>query len=207
MLTNVELLALDRVIDDKDKSIRNAVMPGSYSVDFTVHVSGNMEVLEDYMKRPTVNVPWTEAYTLFREVAIQAVNEMIARMDRGEVITRRDLEDVKTAGFLSEAIMVETMKQAYDLHEGRCEGSLKERIPEIKEKMEEVKKAIVDGLGRTPSKGHVRTDLVYGEVSEAPEGTASQPEIASETKVGRSVVESGTFAAETEAANRHREGA
>ena len=46
MLTNVELLALDRVIDDKDKSIRNAVMPGSYSVDFTVHVSGNMEVLE-----------------------------------------------------------------------------------------------------------------------------------------------------------------
>lgn len=66
----------------------------------------------------------------------------------------------------------------------------------------------MDGLGRTPSKGHVRTDLVYGEVvTEAPEGTASQPEIASETKVGRSVVESGTFAAETEAANRHHEGA
>lgn len=143
MLTNVELLALDRVIDDKDKSIRNSVMPGSYSVDFTVHVSGNMEVLEDYMKRPTVNVPWTEAYTLFREVAIQAVNEMIARVDKGEVITRHDLEVCLAAGFLSEAIMVETMKQAYDLHEGRCSGSIKERIPEIKERMEEVKKAIV----------------------------------------------------------------
>lgn len=208
MLTNVELLALDRVIDGGEgKQIRNCVTPGSYSVDFRVHVSGTMQVGEDYVKRATVSVPWTEAYALLREVAIQGVNEMIARVDRGEVITRQDLEAIKIAGFLSEQIMVDTMRQAIELAEApKAEGSIMERIPEVKAAVERVKKLIPGGLDRTPSKGKVVVDLTCEEIdaSVAPEGTAAQPEIASATEVGKkSVLESGSFKAESEALDRH----
>lgn len=206
MLTNVELLALDRVIDTPEgKKIRNLVTPGSYSVDFSVHISGTMDVEPDCMKRSTVSVPWTEAYALLREVAIQAVNEMIARVDRGEVITHQDLEAIKTAGFLSEKIMIDTMRQAFDLHEGRAEGSIMERIPEVKKAAEEVKKIIAGSLPLSPSKGRVLAELTHEVVvSVTPEGTATQPEIAVATEVGKkTVLDSGNFKAESEALDRH----
>jgi hypothetical protein len=191
MLTNVELLALSRVLkESEEKRARSLVTSGSYSVDFKVHVVGVMNVEDDYEKRPTVSVPWTEAYALLREVAIQAVNEMIARVDRGEVITHQDLEAIKVAGFLSEQIMVETMKQAFDLKNApRGEGSIMERIPEVEQAAERVKELIAGRLGLTPSKGRVKADLTFEPVSSfAPEGTASQPEIASETNVGKKTV-------------------
>lgn len=193
MLTNVELLALSRVLkESEEKKARSLVTSGSYSVDFEVRVTGVMNVEDDYEKRPTVSVPWTEAYALLREVAVQAVNEMIARVDRGEVITRKDLEVIKTAGFLSEDIMVETMKQAFDLKNApRGEGSIMERIPEVEQAAERVKELIAGRLGLTPSKGRVKADLTLGPVASgvAPEGTATQPEIAVATEVGKKAVD------------------
>lgn len=208
MLTNVELLALSNAIEnDESKQIRSCVAPGSYSVDFCVRISGTMKVFEDYVKRATISVPWTEAYALLREVAIQAVDEMIARVDRGEVINRQDLEAIKTAGFLSEQIMVETMKQAIDLKKApKGEGSIMERIPEVKDAAERVKKLIPGSLDPTPSKGKVVVDLTCEEIdaSVAPEGTAAQPEIAVATEVGKkTVLDSGNFKAESEALDRH----
>ena len=81
-MTPIEILALSRIVREaEEKLARGQVSPGTHSVDVVVHVSGLVEVEKDYEKRPTVSVPWTEAYALLREVAIRGVNDLIARMD------------------------------------------------------------------------------------------------------------------------------
>ena len=182
-MTSIEMLALTRLLNERDeKAVRNQVSPGSYKVDFCVHVAGDMEVKEDYQKRPTVSVPWTEAYTLLRLVALQAVDEMISRVDRGETITRDHLEAIKRAGFLSEDVMVETMERAFDLRNApRGEGCIAERIPEVEAAVEKVKELIAGRLGLTPSKGMVKADLNFNQIQparEAPEGSANTAQVA-----------------------------
>ena len=101
-MTPIEILALSRIVREaEEKLARGQVSPGTHSVDVVVHVSGLVEVEKDYEKRPTVSVPWTEAYALLREVAIRGVNDLIARMDRGEMITREEFSiDRKTGAFI-----------------------------------------------------------------------------------------------------------
>lgn len=165
-MTPIQLLALTRLLKEREeKAARSQVDPGTYNVDFEVRVKGNMEVEEDYEKRPTVSVPWTEAYALLREVAIQGVDDLIGRVARGETITRADLEAIKTAGFLSEDIMVETMKRAFEIKNApKAEGSIVDRVPEVEAAAERVKELIAGRLGLTPSKGRVKADLSVEEI-------------------------------------------
>lgn len=167
-MTPIELLALTRLLKEKEEKLaREAVQPGTYRVDLSVHASGEIVVEADYEKRPTVSVPWTEAYALLREVAIQCVDDLIARVDRGQTITRDDLDFIKTAGFLSEDIMVETMKQAFEAKQApKGEGSIMERVPEVEAAAERVKELIAGRLGMTTSKGRVKADLTVKKVDE-----------------------------------------
>ena len=65
-MTPIELLALTKLLQSKKDAIRSQVSSGDYSVDFSVHVKGELEVLEDTEKSSTVSVPWTEVYALLR---------------------------------------------------------------------------------------------------------------------------------------------
>lgn len=166
-MTPIELLALTRLLVSQKNEIRDQVSPGEYNVDFNVHVRGNIKVEADVVRRATVNVPWTEAYALFRLVALQGLDELIARVDGGEVLTRKDLESIKQAGFLSEDIMVETMQEAWIMkNEPKGEGSIMDRVPEIAEATERVKELIADRLGPAPQRGRVLADLAVEEPQE-----------------------------------------
>lgn len=175
-MTPIQLLALTRLIKDaEEKRIRNQVPAGDYSVDFSVHVKGEYEVEEDYLKDPTVSVPWTEAYALLREIAIQGVDEMIARVDRGETITKGDLEVIKTAGFLSEDLIVDCIQQAFDAKNApKGKGSIIARVPEVEAAQERAKEAISKRIGKTPSKGRVLTKLTAEEILEPVAATQAQ---------------------------------
>lgn len=182
-MTPIEILALSRLVKEaEEKLARGQVTEGNYSVNFAVNVSGPIVVEADYEKRPTVSVPWTEAYALLREVAIQGVNDLISRVESGQTITREDLESIKTAGFLSEDIMVSTMSQAFEAKQApKGEGSIMERIPEVEAAVEKVKELIAGRLGMTPSKGRVKTDLKIdqlGKAAVAAAGVATQVQVA-----------------------------
>ena len=167
-MTPIELLALTRLLSDKqEKAVRKQVAPGSYSVNLDIHVEGTYEVEEDYMKDPTVSVPWTEAYALLREIAIQGVDEMIARVDRGETITREDLEVIKTAGFLSEDLIVDCIQKAfYAKNAPKGQGAVIALVPEVEAAQERAKEAISKRIGKTPSHGRVLTDLKVEQINQ-----------------------------------------
>lgn len=179
-MTPIEILALVHAIKKADeKTARAQVSAGDYHVDFYAHIQGNIEVEADYQKRATVSVPWTEAYALLREVALRGIDDLIARVVRGETITQTDLESIKTAGFLSENIMVETMKQAFDAKKApKGQGSIMARVEEVEAAVERVKEIIAGGLGKTRSDGRVLTDLDVTQVAPPPAGFASPVQIA-----------------------------
>jgi hypothetical protein len=193
-MTPIEILALSRMIKEaEEKLARGQVAPGTYKVNVSVGVSGPIVVEEDYEKRPTVSVPWTEAYALLREVALRGVDELIARVEAGQTIVKADLEVIKTAGFLSEDIMVETMKQAFAAKQApKGKGSIMERVTEVEAAAERVKEIIAGRLGLTPSKGRVKADLTVEQIQpQTVAGSATQPQIAPTLAPSQDSVEAG----------------
>ena len=167
-MTPIELLALTRLLKDaEEKKARSAVSAGNYSVDFKVHVKGDLEVLPDTDKSSTVSVPWTEVYALLREILLQGVDELVARVDRGEKVGREELEGFRRACGLGEDLLVETIQDAWELKknsEGR--GEIMKKIPEIKDAQQRALDAISRRLPRTPVKGKVNADLAVEEIQE-----------------------------------------
>lgn len=162
-MTPIELLALTRLISDS-KAVRNQVSAGNYNVDFNIHVSGSLRVGNDTTRVPTVGIPWTEVYALLREVLLQGIDELVARADRGETIGRNELEAFRQACGLSEDLLVETIQRAHAMNEGKSQGSIKERLPEIAAAQERAKEAIARRLEKTPAKGMVKSDLKFEQI-------------------------------------------
>ncbi len=56
----VQTIAISKLIGEQvEKDARKLVSPGSYSADFWVHVSGDIDVGEDYVRRvPQKAKPW-----------------------------------------------------------------------------------------------------------------------------------------------------
>lgn len=160
-MTPIEFLAISRLLNDNEKkNIREQISPGNYRVNFDVHIEGNIKVEEDVEKRSTISVPWTEAYALFRLVSIAGIDSLISQVESGSSITKSDLEFVKKAGFLSESVMIETMKEAWDIRqESKTEGSIMKRVPEVKQAVEKVKEAIAGSLELMSQKGRVIANL------------------------------------------------
>ena len=180
-MTPIQLLALTKLLHAEEKKIRAGVGAGNYSVDFSVHVKGDMEVLEDTEKTPTVNIPWTEVYALLREIFLQGIDELLARVDRGETLNREDLEGFRRACGLSEDLLVETIQKAFDIKknaEGR--GEVIAKIPEIKEAQQRALDAISRRLAKTPVKGKVNTDFVLEEIVA---GVATPSQMAAEVNL------------------------
>ena len=189
-MTPIQLLALTKLLKDaEEKKVRGQVPAGDYAVDFSVHVRGSMEVLEDTEKVPTVNIPWTEVYALLREILLQGIDELVARVDRGETVGREELEGFRRACGLGEDLLVETIQEAFDRkEEAKSAGEVIKRVPEIKEAQERAKDAISRRLAKTPVKGKVNAEMVVEEIQTPL--VANQPQIAPEVSVSEVRVES-----------------
>jgi hypothetical protein len=164
IMNDIQKLAISRLISEtEDKKIRAEVPSGEHPVDFVVHFRGVVKVGEDYQKLATTSIPTLESLALTREVAVQGINELIARVDRGEVITRSDLEVIKTAGFLADDILVDCIQKAVDAKSGSS-GSVIKLIPEIQAAVERVRDATSRRLGPQNAKGHVTTNIRAEEI-------------------------------------------
>lgn len=64
-LNNIELLALSKSVKDAlTKSMSESTAPGTYPVDFTVHVTGTVQKGQDTTKVPTSRIPTLAAMAL-----------------------------------------------------------------------------------------------------------------------------------------------
>lgn len=188
-MTPIQLLALTKLLQAQKDEIRDAVSAGDYSVDFNVHIKGNLKVLEDTERTPTVHIPWTEVYALLREILLQGIDELVARVDRGEKVGREELEGFRRACGLGEDLLVDTIQEAFELKEKekKSKGEVVKRVPEIKEAQQRALDAISRRLPKAPVNGKVNTDLTVEEIQQPQ--TASQPQIAPEVSVSESRVE------------------
>lgn len=163
-MNSIQTLAISRLFTEtEDKKARADVLPGEYNIDMCFRIVGKMKVAEDHTKLATTSIPVLESLALTREVAKQGIDDLIARVDRGEVITRDDLEAIKTAGFLADDILVDCIQRAVDA-KSSSSGSVIKLIPEIQAAVERVRDATARRLGPQNAKGHVTTNIRVEEI-------------------------------------------
>jgi hypothetical protein len=162
-MNDFEKVVLSKVVSDDDaRRARPSVLPGEYSVDFTVRVHGVAKVGEDYDRPATTSVPWLEATALWQEVGLAAFDDLIARFDRGEV-TRDDLTAMKRTGFLATEVLVDCIRKAL-LAKSSAVGTVSARVEEVAEGIERVKADLVVPLPRQHVPGRVKLDVLVDDV-------------------------------------------
>lgn len=80
-LTNVEVLALAKVIGDTEtKATNELVQSGKFNVDFSVRIRGGLKKGEAYEQHAVQSIPWLAvAYHLAQEVSADALTRSIDR--------------------------------------------------------------------------------------------------------------------------------
>ena len=80
-LTNVEVLALAKVIGDTEtKTTNELVQSGTFNVDFSVRIRGGLKKGEAYEQHAVQSIPWLAvAYHLAQEVSADALTRSIDR--------------------------------------------------------------------------------------------------------------------------------
>ena len=81
LLTNIEVLALGKVVASKDLTATNdMVEAGAYNVDFSVRIRGGVKKGESYEQHIVADIPWVAvAYRLAQEVSGEALARSIER--------------------------------------------------------------------------------------------------------------------------------
>jgi len=81
LLTNIEVLALGKVVASKDLTTTNdMVEAGAYNVDFSVRIRGGVKKGESYEQHIVADIPWVAvAYRLAQEVSAEALARSIER--------------------------------------------------------------------------------------------------------------------------------
>lgn len=159
-MNDIQKIALSKVKFDRD-----SVPSGEHRVDFTVRVRGTVKVGDDYEKSATTSVPWLESVALWQETLRAAFDSMIAQIDRGEAVTREELEAMKNTGPIATGILVDCIRKAMVSGESAV-GTIKDRVEEVKAGIEKVKSDLVSELPLQTAKGHVRVDVSLEDVSE-----------------------------------------
>lgn len=174
MLTDIQKVVLAKVMDSGEvRAARKGVSAGQYDVDFTVRVNGSVKVREDYERAATTSVPWMEVTAMMREGFRVTVEGMIAKMDRGEAVTRDDLVEIMENGPVALGFAVECVRKS--LVKGE---SAVGKVREVVELEDAVKSLLSDVSGNLPSQpvpGAVVLDVVVGPVV-----AMTRPEIADE---------------------------
>jgi hypothetical protein len=146
-MNSIETTVLAKVVKEKEaKDARSQVLPGSYPVDFTVRIHGNMKVAEEKQRPATTSVPWLEVTTLYREVFRRAIDDLVAKIDAGSAVTRGDLTSMATAGVLTTDVLVECIKKALENKESAV-GTIKDKVEEVDAG---VKRLQEDIIAKTP---------------------------------------------------------
>jgi hypothetical protein len=96
-------------------------------VDFTVRVQGSVRVGEDYSRDATTSIPWIEVTTMLREGFSVTDQQMIAKMDRGEAVTRQDLVEVMENGPLALEYAINLVRKALERDESGV-GKVREKV-------------------------------------------------------------------------------
>lgn len=196
-MNDIQTTVLAKVIGDKEaKAARANVAPGTYPVDYTVHFHGTMKVGEDYERSPTTAIPWLEVTTLYREVFRGAIDELIAKIDRGEDVTRGDLTGMATAGVLTTDVLVDCIRTALQ-NGSSAVGKIEDRVKEVEAGVEALKKDVVSKMPPQKVPGKVSLSVE----TEVVEGLAVAA-VAEQVAVG--VQATATYAAEMEAAAEYR---
>ena len=152
MLTDIQKIALAKTEFD-----RSTIPSGTHAVDFTVRVRGQVKVGEDYDRPATTSIPWLEATTLYREAFKVTVEELIAKIDRGESVSREDLVAVTEVGPLSSTVLVDCFRKAMTLGESAV-STVKDKV-EIAAAIDQLKQEIVAPLPRQHVPGRVKVEV------------------------------------------------
>lgn len=199
-MNDIQTVVVSKMIGDKEsKAARSSVLPGQYPVDFTVRFHGSAKVGEDYERAPTTAIPWLEVTTLYREVFRGAIDSLVAKIDRGETVSRDDLVSTVVAGVLTTDVLVGCIRTALQ-NGASAVGKIEDQVKEVEAGIEALKKDLVSKMPPQRVPGKVTLN-VETEVVGVPQGmTATQ--IAEGTAVG--IRATATYAAEMAAAKAAR---
>jgi len=140
-MNSILALALDKFAD---KKARGQLSPGTHEVDALVHLTGEIEILEDEQYTPTVSLPLLEIMALF----------------------------IAHAGFTREHTMALIRQCCGEAIEqtGKAQGSLKDNVDAVKKTLAIVKKEITSKLTEKTRNGKVKCKVEAVEVlAELPE--------------------------------------
>jgi len=146
-MNDIQMLALSKVKFDRDM-----IPAGDHAVDFTVRVKGTVKVGDDYERDATTSIPWLESVALWQETASAAFDSLISRMDKGETITKADLVAMRKTGPLATKVLVDCIRTALVAGESAV-GSIADRVTEVKQGVENVKRELVKELPKQSCKG------------------------------------------------------
>ena len=82
MASDLSVTVLSKIVPAAaEKAARDALTPGKFDVDFTVHVKGPVVIRQDTEKTPTVSIPLKEVLGLFiqRSGALRDANIALLR--------------------------------------------------------------------------------------------------------------------------------
>ena len=122
----IQTLAIDRLVADKAaKEARKRVAPGTYVADFWIHITGGMEVGEDYSRRVTQKAkPWD-----LLAVALSHLNGVTVQSLVREAMTA-DVEKVKDIKARAETAVVALKGTTESVCSGRIKADLKAEVVE-----------------------------------------------------------------------------
>ena len=198
-MNSIETVVVSKIVGEKEaKAARANVAPGTYPVDCTVHFHGTMKVGEDYERAPTTAIPWLEVTTLYREVFRGAIDELIAKIDAGQAVSRNDLAGMETAGVLTTDVLVDCIRAALQ-NGASAVGKIEDKVKEVEAGVEALKKDLVSKMPPQKVPGKVTLNVAADVVEGVP-----VRQVAEAVAVG--VQATATYAAEVAAAANHRGG-
>lgn len=167
MLSEIQKLAISKV-----KADREAILPGTYPVDFTVHVKGTVSVGEDYARAATGSIPWLEASALWAEVSREAFNTLIGKVTAGGTVSVEDLEAMRDTRVLATDILTDCIKRAM-LDGESAVGKITEKVEGMTSAVAAIKREVVSKLPPQEAKGVVKADVRVEPVASVAEIAAS----------------------------------
>jgi hypothetical protein len=172
-MNSIETTVLSKLVGEKEaKAARSSIVPGQYPVDFTVRLHGTMKVGEDYERPATTSIPWLEVTTLYREVFRRAIDELVAKIDSGEGVSRSDLTSMASAGVLTTDVLVDCIRTALE-NGSSAVGTVEDRVKEVEAGVEALKKDLVSKT--PPQKVPGRVSLsVETDVVGVPQGLTAE---------------------------------
>lgn len=137
---------------------RDGICPGVYPVDFTVRFSGNVDVKEDYMRDATVQIPWLEVTSTYREVFKGAISSLIEQVDNGTPVTREDLVSMLNSGACATKVLLDCICDCIQSGKSAV-GSIADTVKEVSEGVKSLQEDLSGRMPQQTVKGRVQLNV------------------------------------------------